>query len=113
LNTVSPLHDALNQLLGLAEQQGFPANEYLGAGTDPAQVRRQLEELGLAPTQELVDFLFWRSVIHPRVSAPLFWETEYWSFETVLQTYRGDNRKLVSSDGVLDGLLQWPGPAGH
>lgn len=78
MNTVSPLHDALDQLLALAEQQGFPAKEYLGAGTDPALVRRQLEELGLTPAQELVDFLSWRSVIHPRGSAPLFWETEYW-----------------------------------
>lgn len=110
MNTVSPLHDALDQLLALAEQQGFPAKEYLGAGTDPALVRRQLEELGLTPAQELVDFLSWRSVIHPRGSAPLFWETEYWSFETMLQTYR-DNRKLVASDAALDGLLQWPGPA--
>jgi hypothetical protein len=104
------LHEALDQLLALAEQQGLPAKEYLGAGTDPALVRNELDELGLMPTQELVDFLSWRKVIHPRGSAPLFWETEYWSFETMLQTYR-DNRMLVSSDGALDGLLRWPGPA--
>ena len=84
MNTASPLHDALDQLLARAEQQGFPATEYFGAGADPAVVRRQLVELGLTPTQELVEFLSWRSVIHPRGSAPLFWETEYWSFEALL-----------------------------
>src|SRR5579859_4501782 len=85
MNLASPLHDALDQLLALAEQQGFPATEYLGAGAEPARIRRQLEELGLTPIQELVDFLSWRRVIHPRGSAPLFWETEYWSFEIMLQ----------------------------
>jgi hypothetical protein len=104
------VHDALDQLLTLAEQQGFPAKEYFGASTDPALVRNQLEELALTPTQELVDFLSWRSVIHPRGSAPLFWETEYWSFETMLHAYR-DNRKLVSSEGEVGGRLRWPGPA--
>jgi len=107
--SVAPtVHHALDRLLALAEQQGFRTKEYLSAGPNPLVIRSQFEQLGLDPIQEVVDFFSWHSVIHPRGSAPLFWEAEYWPFERMLQTYR-ENRRLAPDAG-LHGQLLWPGP---
>lgn len=104
----SAVHEALDRLLALAEQQGFRRNQYLGVGPDPSIIRARLAELGFEPTQEIVDFFSWRDVIHPRGSAPLFWETEYWPLEAMLAAYRANSSLVPPAERSA---LLWPGPA--
>ena len=106
----SELAQALDLLVDRWERAGSPVRAALRPAPPRGVVERHLTDLGLNPTDELVDLYAWHDGVE---GCELFWETDFHSLADATEEWRL-NQSLAAEDpdvgASAEARLGWPGP---